>query len=55
MSAGSGLLHSERNEGDEVVHLYQIWIGPREEGIVPRHDERDFADMPHDMLVPVAS
>lgn len=28
---------------------------PREENIVPRHDERDFSDMPHDALVPIAS
>lgn len=55
MSAGSGLLHSEKNQGDEAVHLYQIWIEPREEEIEPRHDERDFSDMPHDMLVPLAS
>lgn len=55
MSAGSGLLHSEMNRGEETVHLYQIWIMPREDGITPRHAERDFSDMPHDRLVPVAS
>lgn len=31
MSAGTGLRHSEKNNGDETVHLYQIWIMPREE------------------------
>lgn len=55
MSAGSGLMHSEKNQEDEAVHLYQIWIGPREEGIEPRHDERDFSDMSHNMLIPLAS
>ena len=55
MSAGSGLRHSEMNQGDEAVHLYQIWIMPREQGIAPRHDERDFSDIPHDILVPIAS
>lgn len=55
MSAGSGLLHSEMNKGDETVHLYQIWIMPRSENIAPRHEERDFSDIPHDHLVPVAS
>lgn len=55
MSAGSGLLHSEINQGDETVHLYQIWIHPREENIAPRHAERDFSSMPHNHLVPVAS
>lgn len=55
MSAGSGLMHSEMNRGHEPVHLYQIWIEPRERGIAPRHDERDFSEMPHDTLVPIAS
>lgn len=55
MSAGSGLRHSEVNNGDEAVHLYQIWIMPREENIAPRHDERDFSDMPRNHLVPIAS
>lgn len=55
MSAGSGIRHSEMNQGDIPVHLYQIWIMPREEGIEPRHDERDFSDMLHDALVPIAS
>jgi len=55
MSAGSGLRHSEVNNGDEAVHLYQIWIMPREENITPRHDERDFSDMPRNHLVPIAS
>ncbi len=55
MSAGTGLLHSEKNNGDEPVHLYQIWIMPRAENIAPRHAERDFSTMKHDALVPVAS
>lgn len=55
MSAGSGLLHSEMNRGEETVHLYQIWIMPREENIAPRHDERDFSTMLHNHLVPIAS
>lgn len=55
MSAGSGLRHSEINNGDEAVHLYQIWIIPREENITPRHDERDFSNMPRNHLVPIAS
>lgn len=55
MSAGSGLRHSEINNGDEAVHLYQIWIMPREENIAPRHDERDFSNMLHNHLVPIAS
>lgn len=55
MSAGSGLMHSEKNQGEDAVHLYQIWIMPREENITPRHDERDFSRMEHNKLVPLAS
>jgi redox-sensitive bicupin YhaK (pirin superfamily) len=55
MSAGSGLLHSEKNNEEESVHLYQIWIEPRETGVVPRHAERDFSNIKHNALVPVAS
>ena len=43
------------NRGDETVHLYQIWIMPREDNLTPRHAERDFSSMKHDALVPVAS
>lgn len=55
MSAGSGIRHSEINHSDETVHLYQIWMMPREENITPRHEERDFSAASHDILVPVAS
>lgn len=48
-------MHSEQNQGEDAVHLYQIWIMPREENITPRHDERDFSQMEHNKLVPLAS
>ena len=36
MSAGSGIMHSEFNPSPtEPVHLYQIWIEPKVEGIKP--------------------
>mgnify|MGYP002624858695 CR=1 FL=1 len=38
MSAGSGITHSEFNPSDsELLHLYQIWLFPREEGITPTY------------------
>ncbi len=38
MSAGSGLRHSEFNHSaDEPVHLYQIWLLPREKGLEPAY------------------
>lgn len=40
MSAGSGVEHSERNEGVVPVHLYQIWMMPSVPGIDPSYDQR---------------
>ncbi len=43
MSAGRGITHSEFNASDrEELHLYQIWIRPREEGVEPRYEQRSF-------------
>ena len=44
MTAGSGIRHSEFNESDSPVHLYQIWLLPREQGRPPRYDEKPVAD-----------
>jgi len=41
MSAGTGVLHSEFNGSPETtLHLYQIWVHPRNRGNTPRYDER---------------
>ncbi len=40
MSAGSGVVHSERNEGNEPLTLFQIWIEAKEKSITPRYDQR---------------
>ena len=42
MSAGSGLSHSEKNEGDSEVRLLQLWIYPQEKGIKPVYGSRTF-------------
>ncbi|MDR5809180.1 pirin family protein [Caballeronia sp. LZ019] len=36
MSAGEGVLHSERNEENEPARLYQIWLTPRSRNTPPR-------------------
>jgi len=42
MSAGTGIVHSERNEEDEPTTLFQIWIHTDARGHEPRWDARKF-------------
>jgi redox-sensitive bicupin YhaK (pirin superfamily) len=45
MSAGSGILHSEFNPSKtEPVHLYQIWLFPRQKGVAPSYEQRAFPE-----------
>jgi redox-sensitive bicupin YhaK (pirin superfamily) len=43
MSAGTGVMHSEINNSSEQTHLYQIWFMPKERGLTPRYDQKDFS------------
>jgi redox-sensitive bicupin YhaK (pirin superfamily) len=43
MSAGTGVLHSERNASDrEPAHFLQIWLVPERTRIAPSYDQRTF-------------
>jgi len=42
MSAGTGLTHSEKNEGEEEIHLIQTWILPEEKGLTPQYGSKVF-------------
>lgn len=42
MSAGTGVVHSEYNRGDEDLTLFQIWIHPDRTGHEPRWETRHF-------------
>ncbi|HEX9744650.1 MAG TPA: pirin family protein [bacterium] len=43
MTAGSGITHSEFNgSSDEKCHLYQIWIMPNQNGLVPGYEQKIF-------------
>ena len=42
MSAGSGILHSEKNDSDtEPVHFVQMWVIPDEAGISPEYQQSE--------------
>lgn len=44
MSAGTGIVHSERNlSTHENVHLLQIWISPEHYGITPSYEQKMFS------------
>lgn len=42
MSAGSGVFHSEYNESNEPLSLFQLWIMPNVTNIPPRYEERSY-------------
>jgi redox-sensitive bicupin YhaK (pirin superfamily) len=43
MSAGTGVVHSEINQGDQSCRLLQIWIEPSSAGIAPAYGQKPFA------------
>lgn len=56
MSAGTGVLHSEHNRGEELLRLLQIWILPDKKGHTPNYGDYTFAFADRiDKWMPVAS
>ncbi len=65
MSAGSGILHSEKNDAwrvqggathDDPVRFIQMWVPPDENGIEPGYEQQEVDDeLMRGNLVPVAS
>ncbi|GAA0319574.1 pirin family protein [Actinoallomurus spadix] len=65
MSAGTGILHSEKNDSwhlrgerhDEPVHFVQMWVVPDEAGITPGYEQLEIDEklLSSGTLVPVAS
>lgn len=41
-TGGSGIAHSEQNEGKEQVHFLQIWALPWAKGLTPRYHTKTF-------------
>lgn len=45
ISAGTGITHSEFNPSqNEPTHFYQIWLLPKERGIQPSYEQKQFED-----------
>ena len=42
MSAGTGVYHSEMNDGDETLRLLQLWILPDQTGYTPNYGDYRF-------------
>jgi redox-sensitive bicupin YhaK (pirin superfamily) len=42
MTAGTGISHSERNQSEDPLKLFQIWLLPRQRGATPRWGSRQF-------------
>lgn len=56
MSAGTGVMHSERNHSpSEPVHFLQIWIEPEQRGLPPGYEQKRFDDRKRNTLRLIAS
>jgi redox-sensitive bicupin YhaK (pirin superfamily) len=56
MSAGTGVLHSEHNLGDQTLRFLQIWIFPDEKGHEPAYGDHRFDwETRKDRWLPIAS
>jgi redox-sensitive bicupin YhaK (pirin superfamily) len=42
MSAGTGVMHSEKNASAMPVHFLQIWIVPERKGLSPEYEQKAF-------------
>lgn len=45
MRAGRGIIHSESNEEAEELHLYQIWIVPKNKNLTPKYFNFNYKDL----------
>ena len=56
ITAGRGMRHSEYNDTDAYLRIFQIWLLPRRLGLDPRWATKPFADMQRSgRLMPIAS
>ena len=56
ITAGRGIRHSEYNDTDAPLRIFQIWLLPRQLGLDPRWATKSLADMKRSgSLMPIAS
>ena len=57
MSAGTGVVHSEKNANDDQqVKFLQIWVFPNKRNVTPRYDQQTFSEeQKHNQLLTVVS
>lgn len=55
MSAGTGVVHSEYNNEDGLLKLFQVWITPRTKGLAPRYEQRSFGSAKNNELELIVS
>ncbi len=56
MSAGTGVVHSEKNPGPKPLHLLQMWVMPDRKGHAPQYGQLDLTEEDRlDKLLLVAS
>jgi quercetin 2,3-dioxygenase len=56
MTAGTGITHSERNDTDKPLHIYQLWFFPNKKSLAPAYEQKkiDFLGSKNE-LVPLVT
>lgn len=56
MTAGTGLAHSEQNDTDDPLHIYQLWFVSNQKSLTPSYEQKDidFLDTKNE-LVPLVT